>query len=202
MDGAWRGGRRGSPVGSLIGDGAGSAAVEFALTAVPFLGFVFVIFQVALYHFALQSLDSATRTAARLVMTGNVQAKSISASQFRTQLLCPALRVPIDCSKITVSISKIAKVSSAQSGSGIYAFIDQTLPALRPVNLDPNKSVYCLGGPGDYLFIDVAYSFLSFGRFVQAYFGESLGEALILRSTTFVYNEPFQVSSGSAQAGC
>src|SRR4051794_26492241 len=143
-----------------FGEESGNAAVEFALTAVPFLGFVFVIFQVALYHFAVQSLDYATRTASRSIMTGGVQAQALTVDQFRTKLLCPALKVSLDCARISVSISKVAKRASAQNAPNIDPYIDAGIPALKPAKLDPNQSVCCLGDSGDYLLMDVAYSFM------------------------------------------
>ncbi|WP_336485859.1 TadE/TadG family type IV pilus assembly protein [Methylobacterium nigriterrae] len=185
-----------------FGDEAGSAAVEFALTSVPFLGFVLAIFQVALYHFAAQSLDDATRTASRSIMTGGVQAQALTVDQFRANLLCPALKMPLDCARVGVSISKVGKRGSAQNAPDIDPYIDASVPALKPANLDPNQRVYCLGGPGDFLFVDVTYSFLNVGGFIQSITGAVAGNAVTLRSTNLVANEPFQVASGSTQAGC
>ncbi|MGU3539241.1 TadE/TadG family type IV pilus assembly protein [Methylobacterium sp. A54F] len=180
----------------------GAAAVEFALTAVPFLGFVFVILQVALYHFAQQALDHATRSASRLVMTGAAQAQALSADQFRTTMLCPNLRMPLACSSITVSVTTVARAGEGLSAAKIYPFIQQGVPALAAVNLDPQKTSYCLGGPGDILFIDVAYSFMNVGGFLQRALGGAAAGAMVLRSTNLITNEPFSIATGSAQAGC
>ena len=183
--------------GAALSDERGAAAVEFAMTVVPFLGFVFAILHVALYHFALQSLDAATRTASRQVMTGAVQSQGLTADQFRTTLLCPALRIPLSCANIVVSITK---VSSAPAAPNIAPFIRSSIPALVPVNLDSSKSTYCLGVSGDYLFIDVSYSFINIGAFIQSVFGDVVKNSVVLRSTNFIYNEPFQSATGSSQS--
>ena len=189
--------RAGLKPGLVLRDVSGAAAVEFAMTVVPFLGFIFAILQVALYHFALQALDAATRTASRQIMTGTVQARALSADDFKTTLLCPALKMPLACGKIVVSITK---VSSAPTAPNVAPFIQASIPDLVPVNLDGSKSTFCPGVSGDYLFIDVAYSLLNVGSFIQKIVGSPFKDAMILRSTNFIYNEPFQSATGSSQA--
>ena len=181
---------------------AGSVAVEFASAVVPLLAFVFAILQVALYHFALQSLDAATRSASREIMLGRAHAKAPTVDQFRTALLCPALQMPLDCAKVTVSVTPVPKISPNAPAPAITAFLKPEIPALLPVNLDPLKSTYCLGAPGDFLFIDVAYSYAPLGTLLQQIFGGAIRDAMILRSTNFIYAEPPQGSSANAPSGC
>jgi hypothetical protein len=180
---------------------SGAAAVEFAITVIPFIAFLFMIFEVGLYFSSQQALDYATRSAARQVMTGSVQAQGLSASQFKTTLLCPALRMPLPCNSITVSLYKIAKDSDPTAGTGIYAFIDQSVPSLNPPNLDVSKGTYCAGAPGDYIFVDVAYKFMTLIDISKLVGGGAM-TALILRSTAFIANEPYSAASGSTGAGC
>ena len=184
-------------------DRSGAAAVEFALTAVPFLGFIFAIIQVGLYFFSQQSLDYATRLAARQVMTGNVQAKSLTADQLRSSIICPALSINISCNNITVAINVVPKVSNSTSGTGIYAYINKAVPSLKAPNLDINKGVFCTGNPGDYIYIDVAYNFSGFLDLMPIIAGPLISrDIMILRSTAFIANEPFQSAAGSTQNGC
>ena len=183
-------------------DRGGAAAVEFALTIIPFLMLLFFICQVGLYFFSQQALDYATRLAARQVMIGSVQAQGLSASQFKTGLLCPALKMPLDCSKITVSLSLVAKTSNTTADTGIYAFMQQSVPSLNPANLDASKGSFCAGAPGDYIFIDVAYKFPIFVDVSKLAGSSNAMNPMVLRSTAFVANEPYQAASGSTGTGC
>lgn len=183
-------------------DETGAVALEFALAVLPFLTFAFAILQVAFYHFALQNLDWATRSASRAIMLGRAQAQATSAEQFRTTLLCPALRMPLDSAKITVSISPVPRGAASASAPDISTFIRPEGPALVPANVDPGKSTYCLGAPGDILFIDVTYSLANVAGFIRGSLGDAIKDAMVLRSTNFIYNEPFQVASGNAPANC
>jgi Flp pilus assembly protein TadG len=51
----------------------GSAAVEFGMVAVTFLGLTFAILETALVFFAGQTLETAVTDSARLIMTGQAQ---------------------------------------------------------------------------------------------------------------------------------
>ncbi|NEU15001.1 pilus assembly protein [Methylobacterium sp. BTF04] len=187
----------------FIYDKSGAAAVEFALTAIPFLGFIFVIIQVGLYFFSQQSLDYATRLAARQIMTGYVQAKSLTADQLRSSIICPALSINISCNNITVAVNIVPKTSNSTSGTGIYAYINQSVPSLKPANLDASKGTFCTGSPGDYIFIDVAYNFSGFLDLIPIIAGPLISrDIMVLRSTAFIANEPFQSAAGSTQSGC
>lgn len=179
---------------------SGSVAVEFALIIVPLTLFIFAIFQVALYHFSLQALDYATRTASRRIMVGEVQIQGLTAAAFKTDLLCPALTIPIPCSAITVNISPVAKTSSADLKTGIYTFVRPEIPDLNPANLNADNGSFCTGGPGTYVFVDVAYNYLGLASLTAQLFRNAVGaNAMVLRSTSFVVNEPYP--SGSAPAG-
>ena len=181
---------------------AGSVAIEFAGAVVPLLAFVFAILQVALYHFALQSLDAATRSASREIMIGRAHAKAPTADRFRTALLCPALQMPLDCAKISVSVTPVPKIAPNAPAPAITTFLKPEIPALLPVNLDPLMGTYCLGAPGDFLFIDVAYSYAPLGTVRTRLLGGAISDALILRSTNFIYTEPPLGSSANAPSGC
>lgn len=180
---------------------SGSAAVEFALIVGPLLLFIIGILNVALYFFAAQALDQGTRLAARRILTGDVMAQGLTAAKFKTDVLCPALTFPLPCADITVSVSRVAAKSSASLKTGIYAFIDPTLPDLFPPNLSVDKGAFCTGVPGDYVFVDVAYKHPLFAVLGDLIFGpNNPGKAIVLRATYFLTNEPF--AAGTPQASC
>ena len=64
----------------------GSAAVEFGMVAVPFLGLTFAIFETALVFFAGQTLETAVADLARLIMTGQAQTGDGAGTTSRTRL--------------------------------------------------------------------------------------------------------------------
>ena len=62
----------------------GSAAVEFGMVALPFLGLTFAILETALVFFAGQTLETAVTDLARLIMTGQAQTNGWSKDDFKT----------------------------------------------------------------------------------------------------------------------
>ena len=61
----------------------GSAAVEFALVAAPFLALTFAILETALVFFASQTLEAAASEAGRLIMTGQAQTGGYTPERFQ-----------------------------------------------------------------------------------------------------------------------
>lgn len=171
----------------------GAAAIEFALVAAPFFGFVLFIMQIGLFYFSQQSLDFATRKASRLIMTNSLPAAAKTLNGFKTTQLCPNLLWKMTCDSLVVNAYKVAKTSDATAGTGIYAFVDAQSKKLKDPVSDPTQTTFCLGGPGDYIYLDVAYVFPDFtgGLFPAA------GRMFRLRSSSFVYNEPY-AGGGSA----
>ena len=74
----------------------GSAAVEFGLVAVPFLGLTFAILETALVFFAGQTLETAVTDSARLIMTGQAQDKAWTKDDFKTEV-CSRIHGLFDC---------------------------------------------------------------------------------------------------------
>lgn len=99
----------------------GSAAVEFALVAAPFLALLFAIIETAMVFFAGQTLEAATADSARLIMTGQAQTTKytppdpnykasgsvpFTESDFH-QAVCDRLKGGLfDCAKIVVDVKK------------------------------------------------------------------------------------------------
>jgi len=77
-------------------DRKASAAVEFAMVAPLFFGLLFAIIDVALIFFAGQTLETATQTASRLILTGQAQNGSYTAAQFKTDF-CNQIWVLLSC---------------------------------------------------------------------------------------------------------
>ena len=74
----------------------GSAAVEFALVAAPFLALLFAIFETALVFFSGQALETAVADASRLIMTGQAQTQGMSQTDFK-DAVCARIYGLFDC---------------------------------------------------------------------------------------------------------
>ncbi|MDZ7629156.1 MAG: TadE family protein [Parvularculaceae bacterium] len=86
-------------------DRSGSAAVEFSLVALPFLGLMMSTFEVGWFYFAASQVDAATVTTARLVRTGQVQKADFDKAEFFGEV-CPHLRAFGDCDEtLTVEVT-------------------------------------------------------------------------------------------------
>ena len=68
----------------------GSAAVEFSMVAIPFLGLTFAILETALVFFAGQTLETAVTDSARLIMTGQAQTGGWSKEDFKNAVCAHA----------------------------------------------------------------------------------------------------------------
>lgn len=65
-------------------NGAGSAAVEFALVAPVFFALLFAIIETGIMFFASQVLETITQESARQVLTGQVQTAALTQAQFKS----------------------------------------------------------------------------------------------------------------------
>ena len=90
----------------------GSAAVEFAIVAVPFFLFVLGTLGVGLYFFTANSLEHGVEAAARQIRTGQAQKSGVTVGEFK-QRVCTDAGSYIDCDKLHVI------VQNASTWSGI-----------------------------------------------------------------------------------
>ncbi len=173
-------------------DQKGVTAIEFAIVAVPFFGLLLMILQVGLYHFSLQSLDFAVRQAGRTVMTGKVSPTAVSANTFKTTYICPKVFWGITCNNLVVNSYVIGKTSDAKAATGVYAYIDDKT---RTISQAPTQSTFCLGAPGDYVYLDVGYPY---PNFMKRLLSTEASDSWLMRSSTVVFNEPNAKNSGAS----
>jgi Flp pilus assembly protein TadG len=127
----------------------GTTAVEFALIAPPFLALLIAIFQMTLFLFAQQTLQSAATAAGRLILTGQVQASTLTAAQFRTNDVCPLLSSMFTCSNVYVNVDTYTNFSSASTG-------DPALTFDTHCNVT-NTWDYNIGSPGQVVVLQLVY---------------------------------------------
>lgn len=75
----------------------GSAAVEFAMVAIPFFAMLFAIFEFSLMFFAGQVLETMTQDTARLLFTNQAQTQGFDAKAFKNQLCAEPGAVLFNC---------------------------------------------------------------------------------------------------------
>lgn len=166
-------------VRSFRGDRKASAAVEFAFIAPIFFALLFAILDVAMIFFAGQTLETATQTAARLILTGQAQNGGYSRTQFKTDF-CNNIVALITCSNVDIDVASF------------NSFGNVTLT--NPVNNGTYSNSgfgYSPGNAGDTV---VVRAFYQWPIFVPTFgFNPSnvAGNKYLLTSTAAFRNEPY-----------
>jgi Flp pilus assembly protein TadG len=162
----------------------GAAAVEFALVAFPFFGFLFAILQTALVFFAGQTLQAAAADAGRLIMTGQAQNASYSAGQFATAV-CARTFGLFDCAnRMTVDVKKYSDFGTAAAG--------ESGSVLKNGQIDTTKTGFTMGGPGCIQVVTVYYQWPIVVPMLNL--SNMNGNSRLLQATSVFKNEPYSTS--------
>jgi len=158
-------------------DTRGATVVEFAIVGPIFLLLVLAIIENGLTLFSQSVLDNATRDAARLAMTGQIQ---LGGASFPT-LLCNELSGIMPCANLQYRIQTGASFGSlsptvTNSGGSLQGF--QSYPAAPTA-----------GTANQYVLVQVGYNRSYIIPWVGQYFNAS-GSALLMSTQAFE-NEPY-----------
>jgi hypothetical protein len=96
----------------------GSAAVEFAIVAIPFFMFIFCLVGCSLYFFMVSSLERGMDQASRLIRTGQAVTNKMTVDDFR-QTICSGAGQWINCKKVEVWVQPYDDWSKITSGTNI-----------------------------------------------------------------------------------
>lgn len=133
-------------------DQSGTAAIEFAFVAGPFLFMMFAVIELALVFLLSTSLDAASDQASRRIRTGQFQAANQVADDFETELCksmtwlasnCKA-QLSVDVRTFT-SYSQVAAHNPTKTTDGKTTFDDtkiQFAPSLPPETIVVVRSYY------------------------------------------------------------
>ncbi len=158
----------------------GSAAVEFGMVAVPFLGLTFAILETALVFFAGQTLETAVTDSARLIMTGQAQTGGWSKEDFKNAV-CSHVYGLFDCAgQMYVDVKTYTS----------FASINQTPPVTNGA-LDPAKVTYSPGGVGDIEVVTLYYAWPIYVSLLGNNLAD-MGNNRLLVATAVFRNEPYQ----------
>ncbi|BAM90113.1 conserved hypothetical protein [Bradyrhizobium oligotrophicum S58] len=122
------GARAASPAGhrnacrAFVSDNRAATAVEFALVAAPFLALIIALIQTFLVFFAQQLLESVVQQSARMVMTGQVQAQTLTQDAFKQQVVCKKILIFFDCNGVMIDLQVANAWSSANTAMPTLTF--------------------------------------------------------------------------------
>lgn len=156
-----------------------ATAVEFGLIAVPFMALLLVILQLAVVTIAQQVLQTATNQAARLIMTGQAQNSSMTASQFQAQVCANATPL-FTCSNIYVNVQTFSTFSS----------VSMTNP-LSGSTFSSSNLQYSPGGDGDIVVVQSFYQWPIITVPLGFNLANVSGNNLLLVATAAFRNEPY-----------
>ena len=172
----------------------GTTAIEFGAVAFPFLMIIMFILFVSLILFYRTTLDYATQKAARALMVGTPQTVGQTATQFRTNTLCPYLTlVFFDCSKLTINLVTITETVEPT------AYVQFVAPDQSTIIVPPPSINYCPGVGGSYEVLEVLYPLPIYLSLFATSPSVVQGQFLLLSTATF-RNEPF--TGITPLAGC
>lgn len=179
-----------APPRGLAFDERGTALLEFAFVAAPFIALLLAVLQTALLFFAQQSLETVAEKAARTISTGQAQTGNsghgLTKDAFKQQV-CDSLPVYMDCGSLLVDVQTAAS----------FADIDTATPTIT-YDSDGNitsSTAYNYGSAGSIVILRLLYYWpvvsgpLNFG-----YSTEANGKHLLV-AIDIAKSEPY--SSGS-----
>jgi Flp pilus assembly protein TadG len=177
----------------FVGAKDGSAAVEFAMVALPFLALLFAILETALVFFAGQSLEASAADSARLIMTGQAQtgvspttgAVGFSAQDFKNAV-CARLSGLFDCSQLYVSVQTYSDFGSAVPGTS-----KPLDTSTGKMTVDVNNLPYAAGAPGAIVVVQLYYQWPILVSLLNSSLPDINGNRLLVATAVF-RNEPYQ----------
>ena len=174
----------------------GSAAVEFALVAAPFLALLFAIIETAMVFFAGQTLEAAVSDSARLILTGQAQTtkytpldpsyKASGSAPFTEadfhQAVCDRLRGGLfDCAKISVDVKKYTTFAAINTASPV------TNGALNTTNMG-----FAQTNPGDIAVVSLYYQWPIYVSLLGNNLSNLNGNNRLLVATSVFRVEPYK----------
>lgn len=162
----------------------GSAAVEFSMVAIPFLGLTFAILETALVFFAGQTLETAVTDSARLIMTGQAQDNGWSKDDFKSEV-CSRIHGLFDCANgVYVDVKTYDN----------FAAINNDLP-VTDGKIDESKLNYSPGTPGQIEVVTLYYQWPVYISLLGNNLANINSNRRLLVATAVFCNEPFSTAT-------
>jgi Flp pilus assembly protein TadG len=126
----------------------GATAVEFALIAPAFLALIIAVFEITIFLFAQQILQTAAVQAGRLLMTGQVQNSNMTQAQF-ANTVCPMVQAILNCGSLMINVQSYSSFGSASATAPTLTYNGQGQVT--------NNWAYNLGSPGQVMVVQLIY---------------------------------------------
>lgn len=163
----------------FVGDRKGSAAIEFAILALPFFVVIFAIAEIAVMYFVDSGLDAALHKAVRQVRVGVAKSGSWDAAKLK-DVICAELSYSFSCaSKIKVRATVVTDMSSITKASPISGG-----------NLNVTED-FDLGDSGSYVLVQAFLPWSPTFRFYSISSAQLSDGSYVLGSAELIKNEPF-----------
>lgn len=163
----------------LLSDRRGSAAIEFAILALPFMVIIFAILEISVMFFVDSGLDSALHKAVRQVRVGTAKSAAWDLAKFKSTV-CGELSYSFSCaSQLKVRAIVVSNMASVNKLSGVSG---GTLSVSEDFNI---------GNAGDYVLIQ---AFLPWDPVFKLYAfasGRLSDGRYVLGASELFKNEPF-----------
>lgn len=161
----------------------GTAALEFALIAMPFFLLMFGLAEISMIGFAQSSLDYAVSETARQIRTGQAQNGGVTYDQIRSQLCTEANRfVVLTCDNLFLDVNRFT------------SFVDAGNQNNSPIQNDEFQTDgfgYNPGVASDIVVVRAYYRWQVMTPMFEPVFESVSGGQRILVSTMMFRNEPF-----------
>ena len=161
-------------------DKRGTASLEFAVVATPFLGLLFALIETMLVFFATFTLENGVSEAARQIRTGQAQAANFTQQDFRNAI-CDEVGFMLDCgSKMEFDVRKFDGFGNVQMP-----------PPLNPDGEFQTNYVFDPGEEGDVVVVRVFYSYPVLLPIHGNTMADMAGSNRLLVASAVFRNEPF-----------
>ena len=175
-------GTRAKPLKAFARDRRGSAAVEFALVAMPFFYMLFATMETAMIYIAQSSLDFAVTSAQRQIRTGQAQRAGRTAAEMKNMV----------CAKMQL-------LMRADCTNALWLDVD-SFPSLTGLNLqapikngeiDPAQINYNPGGPDSIVLVRAYYAWKVQTPFLSPVLANMAADRRLVSSARLMRVEPY-----------
>jgi Flp pilus assembly protein TadG len=162
----------------------GSAAVEFALVAMPFFLLTVGLAEISMVGFAQATLDLGISESGRQIRTGHAQLNGLGQDEIRQQICGRITRLlPLDCEEnLYLDVNRF------------NSFIDASNNVVNPIQNGEfvDDFNYSPGAPSDIVVVRAYYRWKVLTPLFEPVFGNISSGERILISTMMFRNEPYQ----------
>ncbi len=164
----------------LVRDRQGNSAIEFGLIALPFFILAFGILEVGLIFWGNYELDNLTKSAARLVRTGQAQQGNLTQAQMVAGVCDKAIVLTKCATKLRLSVQSFANFSSVKAPT----------PTNKKGNLRKNFP-YQAAGPSQVVLVTAFYEWSLIGPSSFALLSNLANGNYLVQSAAVFETEPF-----------